>query len=318
LFKIQFQVRNPVLVSELVLSPAEVPPIQTEGFLALPPGARSPVPAVVIMEGLGGLIQPREFAYARKLAGRGYAALVVDSFGSRGAAHLSHPRRALTVTESMILGDAFGALQFLSRHPRIDPTRIFVMGFSYGGMVSVLTAYESLRSLYVEGEERFAGHVSYYGCSVARLAEPEATGAPVLMMLGEKDRNVSPERCEQIAADLRAAGAPADVVVYHDTYHQWDGEDDKPRFVPFSLHRCRFVMEPDYSVRCERTGLRMRGLASRAAMIAGNVGYGYHILRAPEVTERSDAMLFRFLDEAATEAGQAPAMPDRAAAAAAS
>lgn len=316
MFKVQFPVRNPILVRDLALSPAQVPTIHTEAYLALPPAARRPVPAVVIMEGLGGLIQEREFAYARKLAGRGYAALVVDSFGSRGAAHLSHPRRALTVTESMILGDAFGALQFLSRHPRIDPNGIFVMGFSYGGMVSVLTAFESLRRLYVGGGARFAGHVSYYGCSVARLAEPEATGAPVLMMLGEKDRNVSPERCEEIAADLRASGAPADVIVYQDTYHQWDGEDEKPRFVPFSLHRCRFMMEPDYSVRCERTGLRMGGLASRAAMIAANVGYGYHILRAPEVTERSDAILFRFLDEAAAEAGQAPAMPDRAAAAA--
>ncbi|HEX2255204.1 MAG TPA: dienelactone hydrolase family protein [Afifellaceae bacterium] len=317
MFKVNFPVRNPVLVSDLAQGSAGAPTIQTEGYLALPPGARQPVPAVVIMEGLGGLIQSREFAYARKLAGRGYAALVVDSFGSRGAAHLSHPKRALKVTESMILGDAFGALQFLARHPRIDASRIFVMGFSYGGMISVLTAYENLRRLYVEGSPRFAGHVSYYGCSVPRLAEPEATGAPVLMMLGELDRNVCPERSQAIAADLRACGTRADVIVYEDTYHQWDGEDEERRFVPFSLHRCRFVMEPGYSVRCETTGLRMRGLASRAAMIAAGVGYGYHILRAPEVTERSDAELFGFLERHSALPGQAPAMPHRAAAAAA-
>lgn len=317
MFKVQFPVRNPILVRDLALTPSRVATTHTDGYLALPPGARQPVPAVVIMEGLGGLIQPREFAYARKLADRGYAALVVDSFGSRGAAHLSHPRRALTVTEAMILGDAFGALQFLARHPRIDATQVFVMGFSYGGMVSVLAAYESLRRLYVDGPARFAGHVSYYGCSVPRLAEPEATGAPVLMMLGELDRNVCVERSEAIAADLRACRAPAEVIVYQDTYHQWDGEDEELRFVPFSLSRCRFVMEPDHVVRCERTGLRMGGLTSRAAMIAANVGYGYHILRAPEVTERSDAELFGFLERHAAALGQAPAMPDRAAAAAA-
>ena len=317
MFKVQFPARNPVLTRDLAHGPARVATIQTEGYLALPSGARQPVPAVVIMEGLGGLIQSREFAYARRLAGRGYAALVVDSFGSRGAAGLSHPRRALRVTEAMLLGDAFGALQFLARHPRIDASRIFVMGFSYGGMVTVLTAYETLRRLYVDGPARFAGHVSYYGCSVPRLAEPEATGAPVLMMLGELDRNVCPERSERIAADFQACGAPAEVIVYDGTYHQWDGDDETPRFVPFSLSRCRFLMGPDYHVRCERTGLRMRGLASRAAMIAANVGYGYHILRAPEVTERSDAELFGFLERHAAAAGQAPAMPARAAAAAA-
>jgi dienelactone hydrolase len=317
LFKVRFPVRSPVIARQLVDDLAQVPSIDTQAYLALPAGKSGRLPAVVIMEGLGGLIQSREFAYARKVLDQGYAALVVDSFGSRGVEGYSHPRRALQVTESMILGDAFGALQFLANHPRIDPSRIFVMGFSYGGMVSVLTAYENLRRLYVDGLARFAGHVAYYGCSVPRLAEPQATGAPVLMMLGALDRNVSIERSEAIAADLRAGGGRADVIVYDDTYHQWDGEDEKPRFVPFCLERCRFLIERDFRVRCERTGIRMRGLASRAAMIVANAGKGFHILRAPEITERSDAELFAFLDRNAVRPEAAMAMPQGVAAAAA-
>lgn len=316
MFKVSFPARNPVIVRQLAENPEQVPSIQTQAYLALPPGARGRVPAVVIMEGLGGLIQSREFAYARKVVDHGYAALVVDTFGSRGAEKLSHPHRALRVTESMMLGDAFGALQFLANHPRIDASNIFVMGFSYGGMITVLSAYESLRRVYVDGPTRFAGHVSYYGCSVPRLAEPEATGAPVLMMLGELDRNVCPKRSEQIAGDLRAGGGRADVIVYENTYHQWDGEDEEPRFVPFCLERCRFLMEPDYKVRCERTGLRMRGLVSRAAMIVANVRKGYYILRAPEIAERSDAELFGFLDRNTRLREGAASMPPGIAAAA--
>jgi dienelactone hydrolase len=274
------------------------------------------VPAVVVPEGLGGLIDDREFRYGRFLAANGYAVLVVDSFTPRGAAPLSHPRRALAVTESMMLADAFGALRYLGSHPLVDPDRIHIFGFSYGGMISVLSAYENIRRVYMgDNGLAFAGHVSYYGCSVARVEAPQATGAPVLMMLAGLDKNVSMKRTQQIADDLRHGGSPVELVVFENIYHQWDGRDETVRYVPFNLSRCRMRLGADYKVRDERTGIAVRGRISRALVIASSVWSGYEILRDVETRKRSDKMLLSFFaSTAAARAGAA--MPEGVAAAA--
>lgn len=157
------------------------------------------------MEGLGGLKESREIRYGRMLADRGYVVLVVDSFGARRLARTIETWRALRVTAAMMLADAFSGLRFLKQDLAVDLAAISIIGFSYGGMVSVLAAYEQIRSLFARSfAERFAGHVTYYGCSVPRLEDSTAAGGPVLMLMAERDRNVSLIRTEQIALDLRA------------------------------------------------------------------------------------------------------------------
>ena len=313
---IRFPIRNPVLIGDLLDPEKDVPALDVTAHLFLPKRYGRGTPAVVVMEGLGGLIRSREYRYGRWLAENGYAALVVDSFGSRGAQPLSHPRRALEVTESMLLADAFGALRFLARHSLVDRRRIHVMGFSYGAMITVLAAYENVARAYMGGDEaRFAGHVSYYGCSVARVEAPRATGAPVLMMLGGLDKNVSISRSRLIAGDLRAGGAAVEMKVFENIYHQWDGEDETIRFVPFNLSHCRMRLGTDYKIRDERTGIAMRGKKSRALLIASSVWSGYHILQDRETHRRSDEMLLAFLDAASSRNMAGAGLPLRAVAA---
>lgn len=275
--------------------------IPARGLLYLPRGPSYRRPAVVVMEGLGGLKPAREPAYGRRLAERGYVALVVDSFGSRGAAHLSHPQRALRVTETMMLADAFAALRSLAGHPAVDPERVAVMGFSYGGMIAVLSAYEQMASLYAPGGERFAGHISYYGCSVPRLEEPAATGAPVRLLLGGADANVSLARSRLIAADLMRGGAPVEVTVFPGAHHQWDSDDLSPRFERFSLIRLGMRVDRANRIFDEGTGLPIRGRASRAVAIAAGLSlHGYTMLRDEAVFRQSEAILSDFLAQVFT------------------
>jgi dienelactone hydrolase len=183
----------------------------------------------------------------------------------------------------------------------------------------VLSAYENVRRVYMGDDDRaFAGHVSYYGCSVARVEAAVATGAPVLMMLAELDKNVSMQRTQQIADDLRRGGAPVEVVVFENIYHQWDGRDETVRFVPFNLSRCRMRLGVDYKIRDERTGIAARGRISRALIIATSVWSGYEILRDPPTRDRSDEMLLSFLAGTAAPAlGSGAGMFEGVAAAAA-
>ncbi len=257
------------------------------------------LPAVIVLQGLGGIIRERELRYCEFLARNGYAALAVDSFEARGAAGLGHTLRALKVTETMMLADAFAALQFLAAHPAIDPARIGVMGFSYGGMITALTAYEQMRRLFSPDGVRFAAHASYYGCLIARLRDVRTTGAPVHLFLGGLDRNVSVPGSQRIADELRQGGSKVEVHVYPDAYHQWDGVDLSRRFTRFSLQSCDLIVEPDNVVRDSRTRLAITGPISRTLMLAANVSVrGYEMLRDEETLAKSDATLLRFFGEA--------------------
>lgn len=260
---------------------------------------RKPSPAVVILHGLGGVLETREVAYGRKLAAAGYVCLVLDAFPPRGAGTHWHWWRALTVTESMMLADSFAALRFLRTRPEVDPDRIAILGFSYGGMISVFSAQEQVRRVFAQGDARFAAHISYYGCTVARFDAPQTTGAPVLMQLGELDANVCIRRAERIAADLERGGSRVDLRVHANAYHQWDGPDIVKRHVGTNLAALRLRVRPDSEVYDPRTRLTMRGPLSRSAVLIAGVDLaGYDILRNEAVRERSDQALLSFLEGA--------------------
>lgn len=263
------------------------------------------------MQGLGGPKDHRERAYGAFLAERGYIAVVPDSFAGRSIRWRFDDIRALFLTESMMLADAFAALRYLAGRPDVDPRRVFIIGFSYGGMISVLTAYRQLADLFLPGGPRFAGHVSYYGCSIPRLEDPRTTGSPVLMLLARRDRNVCPERSEQIAADLQIGGSPTHLETF-DAYHQWDGDDVKARHVLFNLRRCRMHLDRRNEVFDECTGLRMRGMVSRAVLIAMSVDpKGYTIQQDLETQRVSDRLLLSLLRNATHAGNESAFLPER-------
>ena len=293
---VTFPTFNPIVLGDMKAPGINDRRIEGKGLLFVPEAAAdSPRPAVVLLEGLAGLKDVREIGYAEQLASHGYVTLAVDTFGARNAG-TNENWRALTVTESMMLADAYAALRFLQAHPAVDPDRIATMGFSYGGMITVLAAYEQMRRLFATGDERFVGHVSYYGCSVPRLVDSTATGAPVKILLGERDLNVSVKRTHEIADDLRKGGADVDVIVYEGVYHQWDSRDTTKRAVTFSLCDVRLIIEPDGTMRDESTGIRINNRLKRALALACNVSWsGYHMLADDATTEASTRELHAFL-----------------------
>jgi dienelactone hydrolase len=288
-------------------------PIDVAAHLTLPPTSiERPVPAVVVAEGLGGLKSARECAYGKRLAEMGYATLVPDSFGARGFGGMPHTLRALYVTEAQMLADAFASLGFLARHRAIDAARIGIIGFSYGGMTSILTAYRQLQKLYMPAfgaDFRFAAHASYYGCSAPRLEDPTTTGRPVTVFLGECDRNVSVERTRTIADDLRRGGSPVDLHVFPGIYHQWDGDDEQKRFVRFSLGKVRMRLTRENRLIDEKSGLEVTGRWRRALALGLSVSIrGYHIQHSGETVDRTDSLLRAFLARALGAGGQ-PSLP---------
>ena len=110
-------------------------PVVLSGDLGFPPGA-GPFPAVILAHGCSGILPGKEAAWASVLREWGYATFVVDSFSGRNLIEACTNARALTGTQRV--PDAYGALRILVTHPKIDPRRVALMGFSHGGLLTML------------------------------------------------------------------------------------------------------------------------------------------------------------------------------------
>jgi dienelactone hydrolase len=253
-------------------------------------------PAVVLLHGSSGVQSARELTYARQLASMGVGALVIDSFAARRERGTGFIDRLLNITESMILADAYAGLGWLSARSEIDSRRVAVIGFSYGALVSILAAQEQVARLFSIDGLRFAGHVAYYGPCIAAFDDPAATGRPVLILAGDKDEIVSPERCDSAAAALRAGGSEVEVIRYPDAYHQWDGAWSGPRRIGRTLDGCRLRVRADGTVHDRNTMLPMVDSFTRKIILGlCSDSSGYLIGRDDAVRARSNADLGRFL-----------------------
>jgi dienelactone hydrolase len=257
--------------------------------------ARS-VPAVIMLHGSGGVLYAREMTYGRQLAAMGIAALVVDAFAARRDRGTGFTDRLLNITEAMVMADAYAGLRWLAARPEIDPKRIALIGFSYGGMASLYAAYEQVAEAFAPAGLRFAGHAAFYPPCIAQFEDRRTTGRPVLILMGSEDELVSPARCEAAVEDLRAAGSPAEFILYPGAYHQWDGGWTGPRRIGRTLDGCRLRVEADGTVRDRNTWLPMVDPFTRKVILGlCSNSDGYLIGRDDAVRARSNADLGRFL-----------------------
>jgi dienelactone hydrolase len=193
------------------------------GQLRIPVNGAEPMPAVVILHGSAG-VDSRGSLYARALNDAGIATLEIDMWGARGITGADQRPPLPTFT----LPDAYGALNFLANAAGIDPQRVGVLGFSWGGVMSLLSANKSYTSLLGNGQQ-FAAHVAHYPICWGYTAgipgiffgpnEDDLTDAPVLIQIGSKDdydEGAAP--CEGLAAPFPNVS----VTVYPNAYHGWD------------------------------------------------------------------------------------------------
>lgn len=191
--------------------------------LDFPEEKKDRYPAIIIVHTISGYRDANEGYAAAELRKSGFATLTYDSFAARGTTG-----KTMSATPGYLpagVADAYAALRLLTSQPRIDADRIAIVGFSFGGEVAHMTAFELLRSALNPGPGRFAAHVAFYPAgNLGVIADHGAyTGAPVLMLLGDKDDNLPVAKIESYLAYARAAGnpAPIEAVTYPGAYHAW-------------------------------------------------------------------------------------------------
>lgn len=161
--------------------------------------------AIVICHGSDGVDGRGEF-HAAALNSAGIATLEIDMWAARGTARGAAARPRSPVET---LPDAFAAKAFLAAQPEVDADRIGIMGFSWGGVVTLLAATTPAQAL-LAGAPGFRAHVAMYPVcwayeQVPGLSLADLTGAPVLIQAGDADTYDDPDGLDQLLARLPAA-----------------------------------------------------------------------------------------------------------------
>jgi dienelactone hydrolase len=252
--------------------------------LYMPASPASKVPAMIIVHGIGGLYtrdgkKRAYWEYAEMLAANGVAALVVDTHGARGVG-VSGQLGSTEVSVYAFAADAFAAADILRTHPRIDGSKVGIMGFSKGGMTTLLATDQRFADSLSRDKARFGLHIAIYpGCqNYPEHLQP--TKAPVKFMLGEKDNYTGISGCYEIEDKLKAAGTPVTVEVFKGAYHAWD-EDVRPyRVDDVSTEDCRWVLKDGGGVwgggttpldTAAEGQAYFRGCVKKAEIMAGHV-----------------------------------------------
>ena len=210
-----------------------VAPLRIPGTLRIVEGRA----AVVIAHGSSGP-DSRGPAYAQALAAAGLSSLEIDMWKPRGLkGGLDRPK---SVADTF--PDVFGAFRYLTTRPEFDALRIGLLGFSWGGVLAMLTATRAVSRRYLRNGERFAAHAPLYPVCWLYNRVPgyefrDLTGAPILLQCGAADDYDAPDAAQTLAQTLDPSDrASVSVIIYPGATHAFDQVDEPARIVsdPFA------------------------------------------------------------------------------------
>lgn len=225
---------------------------EVHGLLTMPLGyqAGTKAPMLLFIHGGPTAQDEHRFTIDRQLFGtHGYAVLNVNYRGSSGRG------RAYSETISADWGDKevadlMAVLDAAVRTGRVDPDRVVVGGWSYGG---ILTDYLIASTTRFKAASSGAGTANLFGMygideyilqydnelgppwknpqTYIKLSYPffhaDRIKTPTLFMGGDKDFNVSLEGGEQMYQALKSTGTPAELIIYPGEFHAFT----RPSFI---------------------------------------------------------------------------------------
>lgn len=196
------------------------------------PATTAKVPAVALFHGCGGVGQNIN-RMAQILAGRGYAALVVDSFGTRAIRDACTSRWPTVEQAVERVGDIRAAVQWLAARADIDAARIAVMGYSYGGGVALLYA--------LDGEPAARATIAVYpDCALQdRLGPALGNRRPLLMTMAELDDWTPVRQCEALLSRVKNGRDLIETRIYPGAHHSFDAVGLSVRYLASAGNRSK-------------------------------------------------------------------------------
>jgi dienelactone hydrolase len=178
-------------------------------------------PGVLVVHEWWGLNQHAR-AQAERLARDGYVAFALDMFGNGKVA--THPKDAMAFVQEATKDPAVAAARFnaglevLKRQPRVDPEKIAVFGYCFGGGVALNMA---------RAGADVAAIVTFHGSlePADGPAQPGKVKPAILVQAGGADPMVPPHAVQAFEEEMKNAGANVKVIMYPNAKHSFTNPD---------------------------------------------------------------------------------------------
>ena len=178
------------------------------------------MPVVVLMHGSSGVGATTD-AWVHEFNAMGISTFVIDGFTGRGLT-VTGPNQALLGRLNLII-DIYRSLDILAKHPRVDPDRIVLMGFSRGGQATLYASLDRFNKLWNKSGVQFAAYIPFYpDCSTTYQTDTEVAARPIRIFHGTPDDYNPVKSCKAFVERLKAAGRDVVLTEYPDSAHGFD------------------------------------------------------------------------------------------------
>ena len=194
-------------------------PVTVAGEFRIAQGAGR-LPAVVLMHGSGG-VSPTMEAWARQLNALGISTFVIDGFSGRGLTSVNQDQALLGRLNFIV--DIYRTLGILAKHPRVDPDRIVLMGFSRGGQAALYASLDRFQKLWNKSGAQFAAYIPFYpDCSTSYAGDTDVVAKPIRIFHGTPDNYNPVASCKAFVQRLVEAKRDVVLTEYPDSQHGFD------------------------------------------------------------------------------------------------
>ncbi|MGY8708314.1 dienelactone hydrolase family protein [Bradyrhizobium sp. 18BD] len=198
---------------------AAAKPVTVAGEFRVAQGSGK-LPVVVLMHGSSGVGATTE-AWVHAFNAMGISTFVIDGFTGRGLTVVG-PNQALLGRLNLIV-DIYRSLEILAKHPRVDPDRIVLMGFSRGGQATLYASLERFNKLWNKSGVQFAAYIPFYpDCSTTYVGDSEVAARPIRIFHGTPDDYNPVRSCKAFVERLKVAGRDVVLTEYPDSAHGFD------------------------------------------------------------------------------------------------
>ena len=219
---------------EFLTDRKEGKPVTLGGELRLPRPGNDRLPVVVLQHGSGG-VSGYVLDWEQYLNGLGVATFVLDSFTGRGIVNTNYDQAQLGRLNMIV--DDYRALEVLARHPRIDPTRIALMGFSRGGQAALYASLKRFQRLYGPVGQQFAAYIAFYPtCNTTYHEDEDVVDKPIRIFHGSANDYAPVGPCRAYVERLKAKGKNVQLTEYAGAAHNFDNRAVK---TPLKLEKAQ-------------------------------------------------------------------------------
>ena len=198
---------------------ASGPAVTVSGELRVAQGTGR-LPVVVLVHGSGGM-GPNIEMWARELNAMGISTFALDGFTGRGLVSVNIDQARLGRLAFTL--DSYRMLDILAKHPRVDPARIALMGFSRGGQGALFASLKRFHQVWNKSGIEFAAYIPFYpDCSTTYQSDTDVADKPIRIFHGTPDDYNPVATCKKYVERLKAAGRDVKLTEYPNAQHGFD------------------------------------------------------------------------------------------------